>query len=282
MPYEDYTAIRVEVREGVLHAVLDHPPVNLLDTTSILELKRLVTEVREDRSVRVVVLGTADPDFFAAHVDNGFMLDPAAFGRLGQGDGDTGLNPMQHLMLSIRSLPQVTIAKLRGRLRGGGNELAMAMDMRFAAAGATWMSQIEVRSGIIPGGGGTQLLTPLVGRARALEAILSADLVDAETAARWGWVNRALPADELDAFVDGLAARIARLRPEQIAAAKAAVDGAVQHPVLADGLAAEAEALILVYPAPDEIVERSRRGLAAGMQERAAELDLEATLDRLS
>jgi enoyl-CoA hydratase/carnithine racemase len=85
---------------------------------------------------------------------------------------------MQSLTLALRSLPQVTIAKLRGRLRGGGNELAMAADLRYAAAGQTWLSQMESGIGIIPGGGGTQLLTRLVGRARAVEVVLGSDLVE--------------------------------------------------------------------------------------------------------
>jgi enoyl-CoA hydratase/carnithine racemase len=111
---------------------------------------------------------------------------------------------MQSLHLAVRSLPQLTIAKLRGRLRGGGNELAMAADLRFAADGETWMSQVESRIGIIPGGG-TQLLTRLVGRSRALEVILSGALYDAKTAERYGWINRAVAPDELDATVDHVA-----------------------------------------------------------------------------
>ncbi|MET7711500.1 enoyl-CoA hydratase/isomerase family protein [Streptomyces sp. NPDC005407] len=173
----------------------------------------------------MIVVQSADPDFFAAHVDLSFMLKPETFAELANPSAGTGgdeslLNPMQKLMLRFRTLPQVTIAKLAGRLRGGGNELAMALDMRFAAKGRTWLAQPETRMGIIPGGGGTQLLPPLVGRARALEVILSGNLLDAEVAERYGWINRALPPEGLDGFVDELARRVATLRPEQIAAAQ--------------------------------------------------------------
>ncbi|MFF1495099.1 enoyl-CoA hydratase/isomerase family protein [Streptomyces sp. NPDC058304] len=127
-----------------------------------------------------------------------------------------------------------------------------------------------------------QLLPPLVGRARALEVILGGNLVDAELAERYGWINRALPAGELDRFVDDLARRIASLRPEQIAAAKAAVEAAATSGSLPEGLDEESKALGGVYPAPDSVVERMRAAVAAGAQTREGELDLEASLDRTS
>ncbi|MFF3861389.1 enoyl-CoA hydratase/isomerase family protein [Streptomyces sp. NPDC002209] len=286
MTYDRYTGLRVAIDAGVAHVTLDNPPVNMLDATLINELHDFVGAVREDERVRVMVLQSADPDFFVAHVDLGFMLNPQTFGELANPGAGTGadeslVNPVQKLMLRLRALPQVTIAKLAGRLRGGGNELAMALDMRFAARGRTWLAQPETRMGIIPGGGGTQLLPPLVGRARALEVILGASLFDAETAERYGWINRALPAGELDDFVDTLAHRIAALRPEQIAAAKAAVGAAATSESLLEGLGEESKALGGVYPAPVAVVERMRAAVAAGAQTREGELDLEASLDRV-
>ncbi|MFE7773375.1 enoyl-CoA hydratase/isomerase family protein [Streptomyces sp. NPDC057445] len=285
--YEEYTSLRVTIDAGVAHVTLDNPPVNMLDTALINELHDFAGAVRGDEQVRVIVVQSADPDFFAAHVDLGFMLKPETFAELANPNAGTGgdeslLNPMQKLMLRFRTLPQVTIAKLAGRLRGGGNELAMALDMRFAAQGRTWLAQPETRLGIIPGGGGTQLLPPLVGRARALEVILGGNLFDAEVAELYGWINRALPAEELDGFVDALARRIAALRPEQIAAAKAAVGAASTgggH--LLEGLGEESKALGGVYPAPDAVVERMRAAVEAGAQTREGELDLEASLDRV-
>ncbi|MGW0212156.1 enoyl-CoA hydratase/isomerase family protein [Streptomyces sp. NPDC003233] len=284
MSYDGYTAMRVTIDAGVAQVTLDNPPVNMLDTTLINELHDFVGAVREDERVRVIVLQSADPDFFVAHVDLGFMLKPETFAELANPDADTGgdeslINPMQKLMLRLRALPQVTIGNLAGRLRGGGNELAMALDMRFAARARTWFAQPETRMGIIPGGGGTQLLPPLVGRARALEVILGGDLFDADVAERYGWINRALPAEELDDFVDALARRIAALRPEQIAAAKAAVGAAATSGSLSEGLGEESKALVRVYPAPAAVVDRVRAAVEAGVQTREGELDLEAFLD---
>jgi enoyl-CoA hydratase/carnithine racemase len=278
--YDDYDSLHITVDAGVATVTIDHPPVNLLDTALIGELGRFVGNVRDDRDVRVIVLQSANPEFFLAHVDFDFMEHPEGFAALAElVPGDGTLNPMQSLNLALRALPQVTIAKLRGRLRGGGNELAMAADMRFAATGETWLSQIESRIGIIPGGGGTQLLTRLVGRARALEVILGGDLYDAQTAERYGWIDLAIAPDQLDEAVDGLARRIAQRRPQQIAAAKKAVENALDGD-LAAAFAREGQALAAVYPAPEEIVDQVRRAVQAGAQSREGELDLEGAITR--
>jgi enoyl-CoA hydratase/carnithine racemase len=281
MAYERFKTLRVTTDDGIARLTIDHPPVNMLDTALITELKQFADEVRVDETVRVIVAGSANDDFFIAHVDLGFMLQPETFADLASvAEQGSTLNPMQSLNDQFSSLPQVTIAKLAGRLRGGGNEFAMAFDMRFAAIGKTWLSQPETRMGIMPGGGGTQLLTRLVGRARALEVILGGDLYDAVTAEKYGWINLALPADQLDTAVDAYARRIAALRPEQIKAAKQAVDAALTATSLTSGMEQEGEALAAVYPAPEFIVERMRAAVEGGIQTREGELDLEASLDR--
>ncbi|MCM3812647.1 enoyl-CoA hydratase/isomerase family protein [Streptomyces sp. DR7-3] len=171
----------------------------------------------------------------------------------------------------------MTIAKLRGYARAGGIELAMAADMRFAASGRTWLSQPESLMGIFPAGGGTQYLNRLVGRARALEIVLGAEPFGTELAERYGWINRAVPDEHHDAFVDSLARRIAGL-PEGVAAAKEALDAAeASGPV--PGLAEEAAAHAKVYPSPDDIVDRLRVVMNRGGQTRDGELQLERLLE---
>jgi enoyl-CoA hydratase/carnithine racemase len=278
MSYTDYSAISVGVDAGVAHLTIDHPPVNLLDALLVGELQRFVKAVRDDDEVKVIVAQSADPEFFVAHLDMIAVLDPAWFAGLADGD-PAPLNPMQALWEGFRNLPQVTIAKLAGRLRGGGVEFAMALDMRFAAAGHTWFSQLESRVGAFPGGGGTQYLPRLVGRARALEVILGGDLFDSDTAERYGWINRAMPPEELDAFIDDLARRIAVLPPGVVAAVKVAVDEAVEQKRIPDGLVVEGAQVGKIYPAPEWVVERARARLDAGMQSRESELDLEAKMD---
>ena len=171
---------------------------------------------------------------------------------------------MIHALLDrLRTTPMVTIAKVAGRCRGGGSELALACDMRFAALGKAVFCQPEVGVGIIPGAGGTVRLPRLVGRGRALEIILGCADFSAEEAERYGYINRALPADELDVFVDSLAYRMAGFPAETIALAKESVS--TGEAGLPDQLAREEE-LFLRSVHSDPAKRRMAAALAAGMQ----------------
>ncbi|VFU08468.1 enoyl-CoA hydratase/isomerase family protein [Methylocella tundrae] len=188
-----------------------------------------------------------------------------------------GLNPFQAFGELMRAQPQVTIMKLAGIARGGGAEFVAAADMAFAAVGRAGLAQCEALMGITPGGGATQYLGSRMTRGRALEVVLGADLFDAETAERYGWVNRALPADRIDGFVARLARQIAALPAGVIAAAKAALP----PPDLRDGFGREhaAWAGLFAQPAAETLI---RGGLKAGAQTRDGERDLEGLLRRLS
>jgi len=183
---EGYRALRIQIEGGIAFATIDHPPINLLDGTLIVELDRFGREVEADPDVRVVVIDSANPEFFIAHADVNLIL------RLPREPQPPTELPLFHAMADrFRTMPKATIAVIEGRARGGGSELALAMDMRFAARGKAVLAQPEVGVGIIPGGGGTQRLTHLVGRARALEIILGCNDIDADLAERWGYVARA-------------------------------------------------------------------------------------------
>jgi len=231
------------------------------------DLRRLLTTLASDETVRVIVFESADPDFFLAHVD--LTATPQAFAGL-MADLPEGVNVFQAVGEQLRNQPQVTMVKLAGTARGGGAEFVAAADMAFAAIGRARLGQIEALMGITPGGGATQYLTERVGRNRALEIVLGADLFDAETAERYGWVNRAVPANELDEFVDRLAGNIAALPDDVVAAAKLAILPN-DH---ADGLARENDAWagLLFRPATARLMST---GLARGAQTRRGEQDLE-------
>lgn len=149
--------------------------------------------------------------------------------------------------------------------------------MRFAAMDRTWLSQPESLIGIFPGGGGTQYLNRLVGRARGLEIVLGAELFETSLAERYGWVNRAVPDEHLDAFVDSLARRIAALPPGVAAAANEALDAAEASGPFPN-LTEEAAAHAKVYPAPDDVVNRLRVVMSHGGQTRDGEVHLEHLL----
>ena len=145
-----------------------------------------------------------------------------------------------HAMVDrFRTMPKATIAVIEGICRGGASELALSFDMRFATLDRAVFAQPEVSLGIIPGGSGTQRLPVLVGRSRALEVVLGCADIDAATAERWGYVNRALPDSELRPFVEALATRIASFPAATVARAKAAVDAALVEPI--SGLLFEAQ-----------------------------------------
>ncbi len=176
-------------------------------------------------------------------------------------------------------MPKVTIAKVEGRARGGGNEIALAADMCFAAIGKAIFGQPEVAVGLVPGGGSTQRLPRLVGRGRALEVLVGCDDFPAELAERYGYINRALPADELTPFVERLARRIASFPAHTIGHLKAAVDAGA-FGSLAEGLLVEARESDL--SAASAVTQaRVAEALRVGAETYEGELDL-AFISRLS
>jgi enoyl-CoA hydratase/carnithine racemase len=268
----DFSAIRIVVADGVAHVTLDNPPVNVLNVQLMTELRRFLTAMRVEDTVKVIVFDSANPDFFIAHVDMTLIDEPKAFDALAK-DVPEGLNVFQAFSEMLRHQPQVTIVKLKGLARGGGAEFVAAADMCFAEIGRAGLAQCEALMGIIPGGAATQYLGHRLGRNRALEAVLGADLFDAETAERYGWINRALPADQIDTFVETLAKNIAALPEGVIEAAKK-----VLPPVdLRAGLATENQAWadLFIRPAAEQLI---RGGLCDGAQTREGEKRLEALL----
>ncbi|MBF4577527.1 enoyl-CoA hydratase/isomerase family protein [Frondihabitans sp. VKM Ac-2883] len=218
MNFPTYSNLHVTIEAGVAAVVLDNPPVNVLGATLIRELHDLLGRLRDEASVHVIVFSSANDEFFLAHVDMGIFDQ---MGELTQiAESNPGLNVFQSVGELLRHQPQVTIVKLVGTARAGGAEFVAAADMTFAARETAGIGQPESLMGILPGGGGTQYLLERTGRNRALEVLLSGDLFDADTAAAYGWINRALPAAQLDTFVDDLAAHIAAVGADVIAQAK--------------------------------------------------------------
>jgi enoyl-CoA hydratase/carnithine racemase len=234
MRYSDYKCFQLRFDSGIAFVSINHPPINLLDEVLSPEFDKLGRELEADDSVRVVVVQSALPDFFIAH--SGLSRVGAAPKTVSQ---TRSFRLTQMIGERFRNMPKVTIAKIEGRARGGGNEIALAMDMCFAAVGKAVFSNPEVAIGLVPGGGATQRLPRLVGRGRALEVLLGCNDFSAELAERYGYINRALPPDELTPFVEKLARRIATFPTHAIAHAKVAVDrGAFSS--IAEGLLVEA------------------------------------------
>jgi enoyl-CoA hydratase/carnithine racemase len=201
-----------------------NPPVNLVVGETVTRLHELVVELGDDPDIQVVVFKSGVPDFFINHFDLAAAADfPAPA-------GEDAVPIWTDLVLRLTKAPYISIASIRGRTRGGGNELALAFDLRYASREKALFGQPEVGSGLLPGGGGTERLPRFVGRDRALEVILSSSDYDAELAERWGWVTRALPDAELDDFVDTMAARLASFDRTSLASAKSMVNRASLPP----------------------------------------------------
>lgn len=266
MTDDEYSLLHLDRADGVLWATIDAPPINVMTTALARELARLSRSVAADEAVRAVVLQSANPEFFIAHFDVeailGFPTDEPPQRK-------TELNGFAKLCELWRTMPKATIVKVAGRVGGGGAELAASCDMRFGLLGHTVVNQMEVPIGILPGGTGTQRLPRLLGRGRAMELVLGGVDLDAATAERWGWLNRAFATvEELDAYVDGLARRIASFPPQAVINAKAAVLAAEPDP--RPGLLEEAYLFDQLVPRPDAQA-AMRRFLAAGGQTRDGE-----------
>lgn len=275
MAYDGYECLKFRIERGVAFVTIDHPPINLFDAALMGELARVGPELEVDDEVRVVVFDSANPEFFIAHADVTLIqrlpTDPQPKSE--------ELGFFHAMMERFRTMPKATIAKIEGRTRGGGSEFVLSLDMRFGALGRAILSQPEVGLGIIPGGSGTQRLPRLMGRSRALEIILGCEDFSAELAERYGYINRALPADELGPFVERLAYRIASFPADAVRLAKASVQAAALP--INEGLLEEAH-LFNQSLETDDAQQRMANFMKLGGQTREAELDLAEFLNTLS
>ena len=260
MALDSLTTLSVAQDGPVARVLIDHGEINLMDAAMMGDLWRLVNWLRAagDR-VRVVVLESANPDFFIAHVDLALLQASAD-------DPEAAVGSFQDMVGAFRELDQVTIGLVAGRVAGGGIELLVNLDLRFAVTGRAVFNQVETGIGVIPAGSGPQHLQHLLGRGRALEVILGHDDLDAELAERYGLVNRALDADDVAPLLDRLVGRIATLPLADIADIKATLAA----PDRAAGLAAERSAFARVV-GRGAAWAKMRRFLAAGGQTPAGE-----------
>ncbi|MDE2462720.1 MAG: enoyl-CoA hydratase/isomerase family protein [Alphaproteobacteria bacterium] len=262
-------------RDGrIVQAIINNPPINIITLALYAELVQLSKELEADDEALVLVLKSANPDFFIAHFDVAAILSFPVDNPPTQES-----NEYHDMCERFRTMNKVTIAQIEGRVGGGGSELIASFDMRFGVRGKTVINQMEVAVGILPGGTGTQRWPRLVGRGRALEAILGSIDIDAETAERWGYLNRALAADEIGRYVDWLARRIAGFPAPAIRLAKESVDASAGP--LAEGLREEAFLFQRLIREPSARSAMARF-LEIGGQTREGELNVEELCARLS
>ena len=272
----DYPHLTVTVGDGVATVLIDNPPINLMTSGLFRSLAKVSVDLSKDDDVRVVVLRSANPEFFIAHFDVASILE---FPTDGEAVEEPELGGFDRMCETYRTMDKVTIAELRGRVGGGGAELSSACDMRFGDFETFQWNQMEVPLGILPGGGGTQRIPRLIGIGRAMEVVLGADDVDADTAERWGFLNRAMSGDSLSAYVDALAKRIASFPPAAVRGAKRAVNASVERS-LDEGLKYESY-LFQVLLRDVDAQPSMRQYLDAGGQTRDVELRIGSVMGEL-
>jgi len=227
MAESTWTHLKLERRNpSYWRVTFDHPPINTITATTVAELSELVDQIEGEGELNVVVFDSANPDFFLAHYD--VEGDPKR--TLTMPPGPTGMHPWLDLTARLSRAPVASIAAIRGRARGAGSEFVLACDLRFASRENSLLGQFEVGMGVVPGGGPMARLSRLVGRGRALEILLVADDLDGPRAEQYGYVNRVVADDELDAEVERIASRLARFDRDAIAATKSYVDHATLPP----------------------------------------------------
>jgi enoyl-CoA hydratase/carnithine racemase len=267
---QTYKFIRTERLGKIMVATVDSPPINLITLELFGELSRLSEEIAADADALVLVLRSANPDFFLAHFDvEAIIAFPT--GKPASRE-EAGRNAYHAMCERFRTMNKATIAQIEGRVGGGGSELAMSFDMRFGVRGRSIVNQMEVPLGILPGGTGTQRMPRLIGRHRALETILGGIDLDADTAERWGYLNRVFEPGEIGPYVDRLAARIASFPPDAVRLAKEAVNAADRP--LSDGLQEESY-LFQRLLRTDDAKHNMQRFLELGGQKREGELEVE-------
>ena len=213
--------IRVTRRSPAYWRVtIDNPPINVMGPEMVQEFQEVINALEADEHVRVVVFDSAVDDYFLNHSDFLAKLEDLT----SMPAGPTGLPPWPDFLARLTRLPVASIALIRGRATGNGSEITLACDMSFASREKTIISQWEVGVGMVAGGGPMARLPHLIGRNRALEVLLSSEDIRADQAEAYGYINRALPDADLDAFVEALAMRIARFDKWAIAQTKRLVN----------------------------------------------------------
>ena len=255
---QTYESILIERRDRVAIITINRPEKrNALNIQTRAEGAAALDELRDDDSVRVVIFTGAGDKAFVAGADIAEFAGRTALAQ-------RAIMLERGLFNSVDTFPKPVIAMVNGYCLGGGCELALACDIRIASETASF-GQPEINLGIIPGGGGTQRLTRLVGEGKAMEMILTGEIINAQEAFRLGLANHVVPADQLQTKTMEVANRIAEKSPVALRLAKEAVKAASRSNI-DEGLRREVDLFALCFSSEDK-----DEGVSAFLEKRKAD-----------
>ncbi|MER8073012.1 enoyl-CoA hydratase-related protein [Streptomyces sp. NPDC094034] len=270
-----FDTLRIERDGRVVVATIDAPPLHMITKAVVADLDRFTTKLAADPDALVVILKSADPDIFLTHNEfaNLYAMQPP---ELPASSDEVPLNAIHLICERLRTMDKITIAQVEGRTAGGAAAMVMACDLKFGALGKAVFNTMSVPLGSVPGGGASQYMPRLIGYSRALELILGGLDLDAATAERWGYLNRALPPEEIDAFVRATARRVAACPRDAVRLSKEIVGLSGQLP-LERGLREENYRFLRLMASPESI-KAIEAFLALGGETREGEQRIEALL----
>jgi enoyl-CoA hydratase/carnithine racemase len=273
----NFSTISLKPQGNVLYVTIGNPPINLFSAKMVEELFQLAGWLQTQSDISVIVFDSADPDFFIAHFDLNDLMEAAS-----TESANPDINGFQGLIATWQILPQVKIAKINGRCRGGGFEFILGLDMRFATTDSQFCFP-EASGGFLAGGGGSTRTLMAAGPGRGLEVLLTSRDFSGEEAERYGLINRALPAAELDAYVEDLVTRVARRSPAVIGIHRDLMRAVFSAPVEAmfAGMAAENAGMRAVM-AGEEVQNNITRLLAMGQAREAGFAGHDRRFQRIS
>ncbi|NNE97682.1 MAG: crotonase [Pyrinomonadaceae bacterium] len=254
----NYETILIEKQEGIAVLTINRPDkLNALNSQVHLEGVAALDDLKEDKDVRVVVITGAGDKSFIAGADISEFAGKTPVTQRAVFQNETLFN-------SVDTFPKPVIAMINGFCLGGGCELSLACDIRIASENAK-IGQPEINLGIIPGGGGTQRLTRLIGEGKSMELILTGDMIDADTALELGLVNHVFSAEDLEEKTLKMAGKIASKSPIALQMAKEAVKTASKA-TLDEGLRREIDLFAICFSSEDK-----EEGVAAFLEKRKPE-----------
>lgn len=260
MKNQEFNNLKTEVEAGIAKVMINRPKsLNALNTETLIELEELLSEIERSKDIRCVIITGSGDKAFAAGADISEMVNATP-----QEGREMALLALEAFK-KLENMPQVTIAAVNGYALGGGCELAMACDIRIASEKARF-GQPEVNLGILPGFGGTQRLSRLIGKGRAKELIFTADQIDAGEAYRIGLVNEIASPEDLMSSCEGMAKKMLSKGSYAVSLAKKAINSGLDTD-LENGLRQEADLFGLAFSTHDK-----KEGMRAFLEKRKAEL----------